>query len=113
MGTEYPVFQAGSEGLSRDELERKLRYRVLHLGTKEVEIVIGDYMKINAPAMDREALLQFERDVLSQETPVLQKHIINGDALTEEIDSHYMQELKAYVVKRKADLRGNVPAEES
>ena len=63
--------------------------------------------------MDREALLQFERDVLSQETPVLQKQIINGDALTEEGDSHYMQELKAYVVKRKADLRGNVPAEES
>ena len=44
-------------------------YRCGHIGTKELEIVLRDWLELNAPGMTYEELEQFDADILDIENP--------------------------------------------
>ena len=46
-------------------------YRASHIGTKELEIVLADYLKINQNNMTYNDVEKFDYDILSVENPSL------------------------------------------
>ena len=86
-------------------------YRCGHIGTKELEIVLRDYLTMNAEKMTYEELEQFDNDILDIENPSLQRYLLNGDPIEVEHDNKYMNILVSYVEARKTDYAANVPKE--
>ena len=54
-------------------------YRCGHIGTKELEIVLRDYLDLHAHDMTYEELEQFDADILDIENPQMQRYLLNGD----------------------------------
>ena len=88
---------------------KQIKYRCGHIGTKEVEIVLRDWLDLHAEGMTYEELEQFDQDVLDLENPSMQRYLMNGEPLLPEHDNKYMNILVAYVEARKEDYAGNVP----
>ena len=88
---------------------KQIMYRCGHIGTKELEIVLRDYLTLNAESMTYEDLEQFDKDILDIENPSLQRYLLNGDPIEEHHNNKYMNILVKYVDARKADYAGNVP----
>ena len=88
---------------------KQIMYRCGHIGTKELEIVLRDWLEINASNMTYDDLEQFDKDVLDIENPQMQRYLMNGDPLLEEHNNKYMNILVKYVEDRKVDYAGNVP----
>ena len=84
-------------------------YRCGHIGTKELEIVLKDWLIMNSSNMTYADLEQFDNEVLDMENPQMQRYLINGDPLESTHDNHYMRTLVAYVDARKKDYASNVP----
>ena len=84
-------------------------YRCAHIGTKELEIVLKDYLKLHQAAMTREEVAQFDDEILNIENPQMQRYLINGEDILPEHDCKYMRVLVDYVDKRKKDYHGNIP----
>ena len=89
--------------------KRQIIYRCGHIGTKELEIILRDYLTLNKAKMSYADLEQFDNDVLNFENPQLQRYLINGNPLDKEHDNKYMRVLVDYVAARKKDYRANVP----
>ena len=88
---------------------RQITYRVGHIGTKELEIVLRDYVTMYGDKMTYADWEQFDSEVLDMENPQLQRYLINGDELMEEHQTRFMKELMAYVVNRKRDYAKYTP----
>ena len=86
-----------------EDYRKMLVFRCTHLGTLELEIIIGDYMKRNAESMSYEDLIEFENQIVDTENPKLQDFLINKKEMTGEYDSKYMNLLKQYVEDSKAN----------
>ena len=84
-------------------------YRSVHIGTKELEIVLGDWLSININKLSYEDLEEFDSDVLDIENPQLQRNLMNGDPLLPQHNNKYMNILMDYVQARKVDYFGNIP----
>ena len=84
-------------------------YRCGHIGTKELEIVLRDYLELHANQMTYEELEQFDADILDIENPQMQRYLMNGDDILPEHDNKYMNILVEYVELRKTDYANNVP----
>mmetsp|Transcript_11819 Transcript_11819/g.13420 ORF Transcript_11819/g.13420 Transcript_11819/m.13420 type:complete len:111 (-) Transcript_11819:126-458(-) len=54
-----------------DGFRKQTLYRCRHLGMKELEIIIGDWVEMNLDKMDYKDLDQFEEEVIQVENPVL------------------------------------------
>ena len=79
------------------------------IGTKELEILLSDWLTLFGHSLSYEELDQYDRDVLNIENPQLIRYFMNGDALQPEHDNKYMRILKQYVEDRKRDYKANVP----
>ena len=88
-------------------------YRWNHLGMKELEILIGDWLDRNIYHMDYDDLNQFEEEVVQVENPVLFSYFCNNKDLNDEnvmeggkkhTESKYLILLKEYVESRKNDF---------
>ena len=90
---------------------KQIKYRCGHIGTKELEIVLRDFLTLNAEKMTYAELEQFDNDILDIENPSLQRYLLNGDPIEKEHDNHYMNLLVKYVDARKTDYAANVPKE--
>ena len=88
---------------------KQIQYRCGHIGTKELEIVLRDWLELNAGDMNYDELEQFDKDVLDIENPQMQRYLMNGEPLLEEHDNKYMKILVQYVEDRKTDYAANVP----
>ena len=88
---------------------RQITFRCGNIGTKELEIVLRDYLTINSGKMTYADLEQFDADILDIENPQLQRYLMNGDPILPEHDKKYMRELVKYVHARKTDYKNNVP----
>ena len=114
-GLEVPeVFREHRHAYSNKPTEingyrKQIYYRCGHIGTKELEIVLVDWLTMNTNNMTYSDLEQFDADVLDIENPQLQRYLMNGDPLLEEHDNKYMNILCKYVEDRKADYAANVP----
>ena len=88
---------------------KQIMYRCGHIGTKELEIVLRDWLELNSGNMSYEDLEQFDKDVLDIENPQMQRYLMNGDPIQEQHNTKYMNILVKYVDDRKVDFAGNVP----
>ena len=88
---------------------KQIMYRCGHIGTKELEIVLRDYLTLNAETMGMDELQQFDQDILNIENPSLQRYLVNGEPLEEQHNNKYMNILVKYVDARKSDYAANVP----
>ena len=52
-----------------DAYRRQLMYRCGHIGTKELEIVLRDWLKLNQNKMSYSELEKFDEDILNIENP--------------------------------------------
>ena len=89
---------------------RQIKYRCGHIGTKELEIVLRDWLDLHAEGMTYAELEQFDADVLDLENPSMQRYLMNGDPLLPEHDNKYMNILVKYVDARKTDYASNTPS---
>ena len=80
---------------------KQLMYRVGHIGTKELELVMSQYLDQEAYGWTYNELLAFDRDVLKMENPTLVKYLMNGDFVEEKHRSEHLWRLLQYVEKRK------------
>ena len=90
---------------------KQILYRCGHIGTKELEIILRDYLTLNAETMTYEELEQFDKDILDIENPSLQRYLLNGDPIEEQHNNKYLNILVKYVEARKVDYAANVPKE--
>ena len=88
---------------------KQIMYRCGHIGTKELEIVLRDWLELNASGMTYEELEQFDADILDIENPQLQRYLMNGDSILPEHDNKYMNILVRYIDARMEDYVQNVP----
>lgn len=84
--TQYPEDTAA--------IRRMIRYRCEHAGVKEVEILLKQWIDLNLELMNREQLVQFHEEVLTQETPDLYKILLGKDKTP---DLTYLQHLRNFV----------------
>ena len=84
-------------------------YRAGHIGTKELEIVLRDYLKLHQDEMSYEDVEQFDHEILNVENPQMQRYLMNGEELLPEHDNRYMNVLLQYIEARKKDYHGNIP----
>ena len=84
-------------------------YRSGHIGTKELEIILRDYLMIHQDKMTYEDVEQFDDEILNIENPSLQRYLVNGEPIIPEHDNKYMNILMNYVEARKKDYHGNIP----
>ena len=88
---------------------RQVMFRCSHIGTKELEILLRDYLLINQDKMTYEDLEEFDNEIVSVENPSLQRYLVEGQKILPEHDTKYMRILMLYVAARKSDYHGNVP----
>ena len=90
--------------------KRQVMYRSLHIGTKELEILLSDFLKINQDSMTYQDVEEYDFDILSIENPSLQRYLINGEPVTiAEHNNRYVKVLLKYVQDRKTDYYNNIP----
>ena len=93
-----------------DAYKRQVMYRAGHIGTKELEIVLMDYLKINQDNMTYADVEKFDYEILSVENPLLQRYLLNGERIMEDhIRNDSMGKLLDYISARKKDYHGNIP----
>ena len=92
------------------DYRKQIKYRCGHIGTKELEIVLMDWLDLHVEELTYAELEQFDADVLDLENPSMQRYLMNGDALEPEHDNKYMKILVKYVSDRKSDYASNVPS---
>ena len=84
-------------------------YRAKHIGTKELEILLSDWLTMNQDKMTYEDVEEFDDQILNIENPSLQRYLLNGEPIPEEHQCKYINILLEYVIARKKDFFGNVP----
>jgi succinate dehydrogenase flavin-adding protein (antitoxin of CptAB toxin-antitoxin module) len=65
-------------------LRGQLLYRAKNLGIKELDLIIGSWATKYINTLTHEELLQFNDDVLMQETPDLQKKVLGYEKINPE-----------------------------
>ena len=86
-------------------------YRSSHIGTKELEIILSDWLKIHQDDLSYQDVEDYDHQILSVENPSLQRYLVNGEPVLPEHDNKYMRILLEYMKARKADYFGNIPDE--
>lgn len=74
---------------------RKLRFRAWHRGTKEADLIMGQFADANIKSMDLEALLQFDALLNAQDLDVY-NWVIGKDPVPTEYDNDLMKQLLAF-----------------
>ena len=92
--------------------KRQVTYRCTHIGTKELEIVLGDFLKINLGKMSYKEVEEFDKEIISMENPSMQRYLINGDIVLPEHNTKWMKIVLEYVDARKKDYYANIPKED-
>ena len=94
---------------TRDALLRQITYRVGHIGTKELEIILRDYITLYGGKMSYEELDQFDDEILNMENPSLNRYLVNQEPIEQEHNLKYVRELVLYVQNRKIDYGKYTP----
>tara|TARA_B110001450_G_C17464757_1_gene417691 strand:- start:72 stop:350 length:279 start_codon:yes stop_codon:yes gene_type:complete len=84
-------------------------YRSSHIGTKELEILLGDYLLLNQDKMSYQDVEEFDHQILSIENPSLQRYLVNGEPIIKEHQNKWIGIMMDYVGARKTDYYANVP----
>jgi succinate dehydrogenase flavin-adding protein (antitoxin of CptAB toxin-antitoxin module) len=66
---------------STNILRKQLLFRSKNLGMKELDLLVGRWATINLSNLDHETLEQFNTEVLSKETPNLNKILLSKEGM--------------------------------
>ena len=78
--------------------KRQLKYRCAHIGTKELEILLRDYLTLNQDKMDYAETERFDDEILNVENPIMLRYLVNHERpLAPEHDTKYMNIMCQYV----------------
>ena len=80
-----------------DAFKRQVMYRSAHIGTKELEIVLRDWLILNQDKMSYADVEQFDDEILGMENPQLQRYIVNGEPVQKEHSCRYLDTLVEYI----------------
>ena len=86
-------------------------YRSSHIGTKELEIILRDFLTLHQDKMTYADVEEFDEQILGMENPSLQRYLVNGEPVQPEHECKYVTILVDYVKARKNNYSANVPAE--
>ena len=86
-------------------------YRCSHIGTKELEIILRDWLTMNQDSFSYKDIEEFDDEILNMENPSLQRYLVNGEPVEPLHDGKYMRILKEYMNARKRNYAANVPKE--
>jgi antitoxin CptB len=78
-----------------DTIRRKLRFRAWHRGTKEADLIMGQFADANIETMDQEALAQFDAILDAQDLDVY-NWVIGKEPVPAEYDNDLMKQIMAF-----------------
>ena len=81
----------------RDAFLRQITYRSGYIGTKEIEIILRDYLNLYGKQMSYQDLEEFDSQILGLENPSLYRYLVNQEPLEPEHNTRYVCELVLYV----------------
>lgn len=84
---------------NEEDYKKQLQWRARNLGMKEMDILIGTWTRENLKNCSLEEALQFERDILTIETPDLFKLIFMTQDEISKLDipnNHYLFVIRNY-----------------
>ena len=80
---------------NKEILKKKIIYRSSHRGTKEMDILLGNFVKSNINLLNHEELMQLEV-ILSIEDEVLQKWFFSKRSLNPVLNSRVSEMIKKF-----------------
>ena len=78
-----------------DTIRRKLRFRAWHRGTKEADLIMGQFADANIETMNQTALEQFDALLDAQDLDVY-NWVIGKEPVPEEYDNDLMKAVRAF-----------------
>ena len=80
---------------NKEILKKKIIYRSSHRGTKEMDLLLGNFVKNNINLLNYEELIQLEV-ILSIEDQVLQKWLFSKRSLNPVLNSNVSEMIKKF-----------------
>ena len=80
---------------NKEILKKKIIYRSSHRGTKEMDLLLGNFVKSNINLLNYEELIQLEV-ILSIEDEVLQKWLFSKRSLNPVLNSNVSEMIKKF-----------------
>ena len=80
---------------NKEILKKKIIYRSSHRGTKEMDLLLGNFVKSNINLLNYEELIQLEV-ILSIEDEVLQKWLFSKRSLNPVLNSNVAEMIKKF-----------------
>ena len=80
---------------NKEILKKKIIYRSSHRGTKEMDLLLGNFVKSNINLLNYEELIQLEV-ILSIEDQVLQKWLFSKRSLNPVLNSNVSEMIKKF-----------------
>jgi len=80
---------------NKEILKKKIIYRSSHRGTKEMDMLLGNFVKSNINLLNHEELIQLEV-ILSIEDEVLQKWLFSKSSLNPVLNSKVSEMIKKF-----------------
>ena len=88
---------------------KQMMYRCGRFGTKELEIILTDWLKEHGAGLTYEQLEQFDHEVLNIENPQMIRYLMAGEPLEDRHNNYFMRTLKKYVdLRKKGQLKGRM-----
>ncbi|KRX03356.1 Flavinator of succinate dehydrogenase [Pseudocohnilembus persalinus] len=82
-----------------DALRRQIYFRANNMGMKELDLIVGTWIKKNVNNMNMEELQQFHREILEYETPLLTKIILGQEEFSD--NTKYQSILRDWAFNEK------------
>ncbi len=83
--------------MAEDARLKRIRYRAWHRGTKESDIILGNFADVRLPGLDAAALADFET-LLDVADPLIYDWVTGKAPVPAEMDTPLMRELLAFKI---------------
>lgn len=80
-------------------LRGQMTYRARNLGMKELDLIVGSWAVRYVPELDKEQLLEFNKQVLQQETPELIRKLLGYQSI--DSSENWVQNIRNFAVNDK------------
>ena len=78
-------------------LKKKIIYRSSHRGTKEMDLFLGNFVKININSLNNDELEDLDT-ILSMEDEVLQKWLFSNESLNVSLKTKVTEKIKKFKI---------------
>ena len=82
---------------NNNALKKKILYRSTHRGTKEMDLFLGNFVKININSLNNDELEDLDT-ILSIEDVVLQKWLFSNESLNVSLKTKVAEKIKKFKI---------------